>query len=161
MYQKNLLEYRPVADQNTIITNRKAFHDYHILDRFEAGIVLLGTEVKSIREHQVNFKDSFARITAGEVWLEGCSISPYSHGNIQNHETLRSRKLLLSRREISKLIGETTKSGLTIIPLKMYFRNGKVKVEIALAKGKRLYDKREKSRRKTIEREIEAEMKRR
>jgi SsrA-binding protein len=150
-----------VAIEQTVIRNRKAFHNYDILERFEAGIVLLGTEVKSIREHQVNFKDSFARIAKGEVWLEGCSISPYSHGNIQNHDPLRSRKLLLSRREINKLIGETTKSGLTIIPLKMFFQNGKVKVEIALAKGKRLYDKREKARRKAVEREIESEMKRR
>jgi SsrA-binding protein len=150
-----------MSSEQAVIRNRKAFHDYHILERFEAGIVLLGTEVKAIREHQVNFKDSFARITEGEVWLEGCNISPYSHGNIRNHEPLRSRKLLLSRREINKLIGETTKSGLTLIPLKMYFRNGKVKVEIALAKGKRLYDKREKARRKAVEREIESEMKRR
>jgi SsrA-binding protein len=150
-----------MAVEQTVIRNRKAFHDYHILDRYEAGIVLQGTEVKAIREHQVNFKDSFARIVGAEVWLEGCSISPYSHGNIQNHDPLRSRKLLLSRREINKLIGDTTKSGLTIIPLKMYFRNGKVKVEIALAKGKRLYDKREKARRRTVEREIESEMKRR
>jgi SsrA-binding protein len=131
------------------------------LERFEAGIVLLGTEVKAIRDHQVNFKDSFARITNGEVWLEGCSISPYTHGNIRNHEPLRSRKLLFSRREINKLIGETTKGGLTLVPLRMYFRNGKVKVEIALAKGKRLYDKREKARRRAVEREIESEMKRR
>ena len=150
-----------MSSENTVIRNRKAFHDYHILERFEAGIVLVGTEVKAIREHQVNFKDSFARISEGEVWLEGCNISPYSHGNIRNHEPLRSRKLLLSRREINKLIGETTKSGLTLIPLKMYFRNGKVKVEIALAKGKRQYDKREKARRRAVEREIESEMKRR
>jgi len=150
-----------VAIEQTFVSNRKAFHNYHILERFEAGIVLLGTEVKAVRAHQVNFKDSFAKIIDGEVWLEGCSISPYSHGNIQNHEPLRSRKLLLSRREINKLIGETNKSGLTIVPLKMYLRSGKIKVEIALAKGKRLYDKREKARRKTVEREIESEMKRR
>ena len=147
--------------EKTVVRNKKAFHNYHILDRYEAGIVLVGTEVKAIREHRVNFKDCFARIVHGEVWLEGCNISPYSHGNIQNHDPLRSRKLLLSRREINKLIGETTKGGLTIIPLQMYFRNGKVKVEIALAKGKRLYDKREKARRKAVEREIESEMKRR
>lgn len=150
-----------MAIEQTVVKNRKAFHDYHILERFETGIVLLGTEVKSIREHQVNFTDSFARIVGGEIWLEGCNISPYSHGNIQNHDPLRPRKLLLSRREINKLVGETTKTGLTIIPLKMYFRNGRVKVEIALAKGKRLYDKRERARRKAVEREIEAEMKRR
>lgn len=150
-----------MTTEKTVIRNKKAFHDYHILERFEAGIVLVGTEVKAIRASQVDFKDSFARIAAGEIWLEGCNISPYSHGNIRNHEPLRSRKLLFSRREINKLIGETTKSGLTLIPLRMYLKNGKIKVEIALAKGKRLYDKREKARRKAIEREIESEMKRR
>ena len=150
-----------MASERTIVRNKKAFHDYHILERYEAGIVLAGTEVKAIREHQVSFKDCFARVVNGEVWLENCNISPYSHGNIQNHDPRRSRKLLLSRREINKLIGETTKGGLTLIPLQMYFRNGKVKVEIALAKGKRLFDKREKARRKAVEREIESEMKRR
>ena len=144
-----------------VASNRKAFHDYEILDRFEAGIVLLGTEVKSIRQHRINLKDSFARISGGEVWLEGCHISPYTHGNIQNHEPERPRKLLLTRREIHKLQGEVVKGGLTIVPLKVYLKEGRVKLEIGLARGKRQYDKRERARRRTVDREIEVEMKRR
>jgi SsrA-binding protein len=150
-----------VVAVQVVATNKKAFHDYEILERFEAGIVLLGTEVKSIREHRVNFKDGFARVQGGEVWLEGFHISPYSHGNIHNHDPERRRKLLLNRREINKLMGEVTKGGLTIVPLKIYFSAGKVKVEIGLARGKKLFDKRETARRKVIEREMEAEMKRR
>ncbi|MFZ0430828.1 MAG: SsrA-binding protein SmpB [Acidobacteriota bacterium] len=144
-----------------IASNKKAFHDYEVMDRFEAGIVLQGTEVKSLRDHRVNFKDSYARVVGGEVWLEGCHISPYAHGNIHNHDPERRRKLLLNRREINRLFGEVTKGGLTIVPLKIYFKSGKVKVEIGLARGKRLYDKRETARRKTIEREVEAELRRR
>lgn len=144
-----------------ITKNRKAFHDYEILDRFEAGLVLAGTEVKAIREGRINLKDSYARLAGGEVWLENCHISPYSHGNIQNHDPLRSRKLLLKRREINKLMGETVKTGLTIIPLQVYLKNGKAKVEIGLARGKKSYDKRETARRKTIDREIESALKRR
>ncbi|HLV00101.1 MAG TPA: SsrA-binding protein SmpB, partial [Acidobacteriota bacterium] len=125
--------------QKLVAKNRKAFHDYEILERFEAGMVLLGTEVKALREHRVNLKDSFARVSNGEVWLENCHISPYSHGNIQNHDPLRPRKLLLHKREIDKLAGETVKSGLTIVPLSIYFKNGKAKVEIALARGKKLH----------------------
>jgi SsrA-binding protein len=147
--------------ESIVASNRKAFHDYEILDRFEAGIVLLGTEVKSIRQHRINLKDSFARISGGEVWLEGCHISPYTHGNIQNHEPERPRKLLLTRREIHKLQGEVVKGGLTIVPLKVYLKEGRVKLEIGLARGKRQYDKRERARRRTVEREIEVEMKRR
>jgi SsrA-binding protein len=146
---------------NPVIKNKKAFHDYTILERYEAGIVLQGTEVKSIREGRVNLKDSYARIQGGEIWLENCHISPYSHGNIMNHEPLRRRKLLLNRREINKIYGEVTKTGRTIVPLKMYFIRGKVKLEIAIAKGKQLFDKRERARRKTVEREIEVELKKR
>lgn len=141
--------------------NKKAFHDFEILERFEAGMVLLGTEVKAIREHRVNLKDSYAKVIEGEVWLENCHISAYSHGNIQNHEPVRPRKLLLTRREIDKLTGETVKGGLTIVPLQLYFRRGKVKVEIALARGKKLHDKRESARRKVVDREVEVELKRR
>ena len=144
-----------------IVKNRKAFHDYKILDRMEAGIVLQGTEVKAIREHRVNLKESYVKILDGEAWLEGCHISPYSHGNITNHEPTRIRKLLLNRREINKLAGAVTRSGLTVVPLSMYLRQGKVKVEIALAQGKRTVDKREKARRKTIDREVETALKRR
>lgn len=144
-----------------IVKNRKAFHNYKILDRMEAGIVLQGTEVKAIREHRVNLKESYVKILDGEAWLEGCHISPYSHGNITNHEPTRIRKLLLNRREINKLAGAVTRSGLTVVPLSMYLRQGKVKVEIALAQGKRTVDKREKARRKTIDREVETALKRR
>ena len=147
--------------QQLVAKNRKAFHDYEILDRFEAGILLMGTEVKALREHRVNLKDSYAHISDGEVWLENCHISPYSHGNMQNHDPLRSRKLLLHRREIDKLTGDTLKSGLTIVPLSIYFKRGKAKIEIGLARGKKLYDKRETARRKAIDREIESELKRR
>lgn len=147
--------------QQLITKNRKAFHDYEILDRYEAGIVLMGTEVKALREHRVNLKDSYARVSEGEVWLENCHISPYSHGNMQNHDPLRPRKLLLHKREIDKLAGDTIKSGLTIVPLAIYFKQGKAKVEIGLARGKKLHDKRETARRKAIDREIESELKRR
>jgi SsrA-binding protein len=150
-----------VLTGSVVASNRKAFHDYEILDRYEAGIVLQGTEVKSIRQHRINLKDSFARVADGEVWLEGCHISPYSHGNIQNHEPERPRKLLLNRREIHKLQGEVAKGGVTVVPLKVYFKAGRVKLEIALARGKRQYDKRERARRRTVEREIEAELRRR
>jgi len=149
------------VSRTLIVKNRKAFHDYKILDRMEAGIVLQGTEVKAIREHRVNLKESYVKILDGEAWLEGCHISPYSHGNITNHEPTRIRKLLLNRREINKLAGAVTRSGLTVVPLSMYLRQGKVKVEIALAQGKRTVDKREKARRKTIDREVETALKRR
>lgn len=144
-----------------IAKNKKAYHEYEVLDRFEAGVALLGTEVKSIREGRVNLKESYARVKDGEIWLENCHISPYTHGTYSNHEPMRSRKLLLHRREINKLIGSTVKKGLTLVPLSMYFKDGKVKIEIALVRGKQLYDKRETARRKTVEREIQRELKRR
>ncbi len=141
--------------------NKKAFHEYEILDRFEAGIALLGSEVKALRERKISLKESYARIKGGEAWLEHCHIGPYSHGGLDSHEPLRPRKLLLHRREINKLIGKTERRGLTIVPLSVYFKNGNVKVEIALARGKQIHDKRESSRRKTIEREVQTELKRR
>ncbi|MDA2928864.1 SsrA-binding protein SmpB [Acidobacteria bacterium AH-259-O06] len=147
--------------EQVVVKNKKAFHLYKILDRYEAGIALQGTEVKAIREHKVNLKDSYARIKDGELWLENCHISPYSHGSISNHEPLRSRKLLLHRRQINKMIGKSIKQGFTIVPLSLYFKNGKVKVEIALARGKQIHDKREAARRKAIEREVEMELRRR
>ena len=139
--------------------NKKAFHDYEIMERFEAGIALQGTEVKSARDHSVNLKESYARVREGEIWLVDCHISPYTFGNLQNHEPLRPRKLLLHKKEISKIDDEVNRGGLTLIPLSMYLKNGKVKVEIALAKGRKLYDKREKARRKTIDRDIEIAIK--
>lgn len=144
-----------------VAKNRKAFHNYEILDRFEAGIALLGTEVKSVRDRKVNLKDSYAQIKNGELWLQNCHISPYSHGGQSNHNPLRPRKLLLHRLEINRLIGRMNKKGFTIIPLSLYFSGGKVKVEIALGRGKQLYDKREAARRKTIDKEIETEMRKR
>jgi SsrA-binding protein len=141
--------------------NRQAYHHYHILETFEAGIVLQGTEVKSIREGKVNLKDSYGLVKNGEVWLLNCHISPYSHGNRMNHDPLRTRKLLLHRREIRKLLGKTTERGLTLVPIRIYFQRGLVKCEIALARGKKLYDKRETERRKTIDKETRQAMKER
>ncbi len=146
--------------EQLIAQNKKAFHDYEILERYESGIVLEGTEVKALRERNVGLSDSYARVKDGELWLENCHISPYSHGSDANHNPLRSRKLLLHRREINRLIGMITKKGLTIVPLSLYFRDGSAKMEIAVARGRRLYDKREKMRRKAIEQDVRAELKR-
>ncbi len=145
--------------ENIVTTNRKAFHDYQIQEKYEAGISLLGTEVKSLREGRANLKDSYAIIKEGEALLLNCHISPYSHGNLQNHDPLRTRKLLLHRKEIDKLLGKTSQQGLTLVPLRIYFRNGKAKVELGLAKGKRQYEKRESIKEKEAKREIERHMK--
>jgi SsrA-binding protein len=144
-----------------ISKNRKAFHDYEVVETLEAGIVLQGTEVKSIREGRVNLKDSFATVKNGELWMEHCHISPYEQGNIYNHEPMRSRKLLMHKRQIAKLAGEVARKGMTLVPLSMYFLDGKVKVEIAVARGKKSYDKRETEKRKAVDRDIQQEMKRR
>ena len=135
---------RKEQTETVVATNRKAFHDYAIEEKLEAGIVLRGTEVKSLREGKVNLRDSYASVDHEEVILHNCHITPYSHGNIMNHDPLRPRKLLLHRKEISKLLGKTQQKGLTIVPLRIYFSAlGKAKVEIALAKGKKQYDRRE------------------
>jgi SsrA-binding protein len=126
-----------------IAQNKKARRDYLFFDAFEAGIMLTGTEVKSIRDGKINMNDSYAKIKNEEIFLINCHIAPYTHGNIYNHDPLRARKLLLKKQEIKKLIGKVTIRGFTIIPLKLYFKDGKVKVEISLAKGKKFYDKRE------------------
>jgi SsrA-binding protein len=139
--------------ERVIATNRKAFFNYEILDRLEAGISLLGTEVKSIREGGLNFRDSFVEFRNGELFLVGCRIGPYSHGNLLNHAEDRDRKLLLRKREILKFGGKATEKGLTLIPLKAYFKRGRVKVEIGLARGKQIHDKREAIKRRDIERE--------
>ena len=141
--------------------NREAYHHYHMLETFECGIVLEGTEVKSIREGRANLKDAYASLKDGQLWLLNAHISPYSHGNRQNHEPRRTRKLLLHKAEIDKLSGRTVEKGLTLVPTKMYFKNGRVKVEIALARGKKLYDKREAEMKKTIDRETRAALKER
>ena len=145
--------------QANIAENRKDFHDYHLLETFEDGLVLLGTEVKAIREGRVNLRDSFARIDRGEVYLYNVNISPYSHRGYAAHEPLRARKLLLHRDEIRKLIGKTVEKGMTLVPVRMYFKNGKVKVAVSLAKGKKDYDKRETIKRREVDRETRAAMK--
>ncbi len=136
-----------------IVNNRKAHHDYHIIESLEAGIALKGTEVKSLRVGKVNIRDSFALITGGEVFLHGLHISPYKQGNRFNHDPLRIRKLLLHRREINRLFGKVQEKGYTLIPLKLYWKNGRCKVELALAKGKRLYDKRESLAKRDVSRQ--------
>jgi SsrA-binding protein len=145
--------------QTNIAENRKAFHDYHILDTWEAGVVLLGTEVKAIREGRVNLRDSYARVERGEVWLYNVNISPYSHRGYAEHEPLRQRKLLMHRDEIRKLIGKTGEKGMTLVPVRMYFKDGRVKVAVGLAKGKKDYDKRETIKRRETERETRAAVK--
>lgn len=142
-----------------VVTNRKAYHDYHIHETFEAGISLRGAEVKSLREGQVNLKESYVAIKDDEVFLLNCHISPYSHGSIRDHDPLRSKKLLLHRKEIERLWGAMSQKGLTVIPLKIYFKKGKAKVEIGLARGKRTYEKKETIKAKEARREIERHMK--
>ena len=139
----------------TIAQNRKAYHDYFVEEKIECGIALFGTEVKSIRQGKVNLKESWAQIRKGEVWVEGMHISPYEQGNIFNRDPLRAKKLLLHRREIRKLDGLVMRQGYTLIPLEMYFRDGRVKVELGLCKGKQLHDKRDSMARKDSEREIQ------
>ncbi len=138
-----------------LATNRKAYHNYFITEKYEAGISLLGTEVKSARDGKINLKESYAKVDGGEVWLLNCHISPYTHGNIMNHEPMRKRKLLLHRGEIKKLGKLTLQAGLTLIPLRVYLKRGKIKLELGLAKGKKLFDKRETKKRKDSQREID------
>mgnify|MGYP001074425407 CR=1 FL=1 len=139
--------------ERVLTVNRQASHNYHLEERFEAGVALTGTEVKSIREGRVNLRDSYADVKQGELWLLNCHISPYSHGNIYNHDPLRTRKLLLHKQEIRRLIGKVEERGYTLVPTRMYLKNGRIKVEIALARGKRAYDKREAERRRQAEQE--------
>lgn len=145
--------------EKNITVNRKARHEYTILQTFEAGIVLVGTEVKSLRQGKANLVDSYGKLIDGEVWLINLHISEYSQGNINNHDPRRERKLLLNRSEIRKLIGKTKEKGLTLVPLRLYFKNGKAKVELALAKGKKVYDKRKDIAKKDFQREQERRIK--
>ena len=148
------------SSEKIVATNRKAFHDYFIEERFEAGIQLQGTEVKSLRDGRVNLQDSYAGVKDGEVFLHHCHISPYSHGNIMNHDPMRVRKLLLHRKEINKLLGKTQQKGLTLIPLRIYFSpRGIAKVELGLAKGKKLYDRRDAIKAREAGREVERALK--
>jgi SsrA-binding protein len=147
--------------QKNIAENRKAFHDYHILETFEAGVALLGTEVKAIREGNVNLRDSYASLEGTEVWIHNVHISPYSHRGYADHEPTRKRKLLLHRQEIRKLIGRTIERGMTLVPIRMYFKNGHVKIALGLAKGKQAHDKRETIKRRETDRETRAAVKER
>ncbi|MGQ9634663.1 MAG: SsrA-binding protein SmpB [Bryobacteraceae bacterium] len=141
--------------------NRHAAHHYYLMERFEAGIALTGTEVKSARDGKIQLKDSYAEVLNREVWLVNAHISPYSHGNRQNHDPLRRRKLLLHRQEIDKLQGKTREKGLTLIPTKVYLKQGRIKCELALGRGKKLHDKREAERTRTQEAEARAALRRR
>ncbi len=144
---------RPLAD------NRKAGYDFHLLEHFEAGLALVGTEVKAIREGRINLRDSFCKLERGEAYLLNAHIGQYSHGGYASHDPMRPRKLLLHREELNKLLGKTTERGLTIVPLRMFLKNGRVKLEIALARGKKTFDKRETIRRREAERETRAAVK--
>jgi SsrA-binding protein len=139
----------------TIATNRRARHEYEILETVEAGLVLRGTEVKALRTGQVNFKDSYATIRNNEGWLLGCHISPYSHGTDANHDPERDRKLLLHRRELARLSGKIAERGLTLVPLRLYFKKGRAKLELGLARGRKLHDKRSAIREREVRREMD------
>ena len=158
--------HRRVAEQTdrekarrVIAENRKARHDYHVLETWESGVALLGTEVKAIREGRVNLRDSYARVENGEVWMLNVHISPYSHRGSSDHAEMRQRKLLLRREEIRKMVGRVAEKGLTLVPLELYFKNGRVKALVALAKGKQAHDKRETIRRREVDRETRAAVK--
>lgn len=147
--------------QRAVVSNRKARHEYHILETIEAGIVLLGTEVKSLRKGNANLQDSYAGLKNGEIWLFGMHISPYEFGTVSNHEPRRPRKLLLQRKQIRKLTGRKSETGLTLIPLSIYFKGRHAKVELAVAQGKRSFDKRESIAKRDAERDIQQRLKRR
>jgi SsrA-binding protein len=147
--------------EKLITTNRKAFHDYFIVQKFEAGMELTGTEVKSLREAQVNLKDSYIIFKGGEAFLFGAHINPYTHGNRENHEPERTRRLLLHRREIDKLQAQTVEKGLTVVPLRLYFKGGRVKAEIGVVRGKKQFDKRATEKAREADREAASAMKER
>lgn len=148
-------------DEKVLATNRGAFHEYHIATTYEAGVALTGTEVKSVMAGRVQLKDSYVAVRDGEAWLFNAHISPYSHGNRANHDPLRTRKLLLHRREIDKLEQAAAIQGMTLVVTRVYLKGGRVKFEVGVAKGKKLYDKRETEMRRTVERETRAQLKER
>ena len=160
MSKKNKKAKNNNISSGDIAKNKKALFNYELLEKYEAGIVLLGTEVKSLRERAVNMSDSYASFKKGELFIINMHISPYNFGNRNNHEPLRERKLLMKKREIKRLFGKVKEQGLTLIPISLYFSKGKVKVELALAKGKKLHDKRETLKRKTLDIEMERYIKR-
>ena len=150
------------ADEvKVLLTNRAAFHEYHILSTYEAGVVFQGTEVKSVRNGQIQLKESYVAVRDGEVWLFNAHISPYAYGNRDNHEATRTRKLLLHRREIDKLEQEATVKGMTLVVTRVYLKKGRIKFEVGVARGKKLYDKRETEMRRTVDRETRAALKER
>ena len=146
-------------ERKAVAQNKKAYHDYFVLEKFEAGIELFGTEVKSIREGRLNLKDAWCSIKDGEIFVNGMHISPYEHGNIFNRDPMRVRRLLMHKREIMRLLGQTKQEGLTLIPLSVYFVRGRAKLEVGLCRGKKLYDKRETAAKKDAARNIERSMK--
>ena len=150
-----------VKEEKVLAANRAAFYNYHISDKYEAGVALLGTEVKSVLDGRVQLKEAYVSVRDGEAWLFNAHISPYSHGNRENHDPLRTRKLLLHRREIDKLDEAAAKDGMTLVPTRVYFKNGRIKLEVGVARGKKLYDKRETELRRTVERETRAQLKER
>ena len=145
----------------TVAQNRKAYHDYFVEEKVECGIALFGTEVKSIRQGRVNLKESWAQVRKGEIWVEGMHISPYEQGNIFNRDPLRPKKLLLHRSEIRRLENQVTRQGFTLVPLEMYFKNGRVKVQLGLCKGKQLHDKRDSMAKRDSDREIQRALRQR
>src|ERR671932_83423 len=148
-------------EEKALVTNRAALHEYHVLDRYEAGVALTGTEVKSVRAGHVQLKDSYVAVRDGEAWLFNAHISHYAYGNRENHDPVRTRKLLLHRREIERLAEAATVKGMTLVVTRVYLKRGRVKFEIGVARGKKLYDKRETAMRRTVEREIRAQLKER
>jgi len=148
-------------EEKVLAANRAAFHEYHISDRYEAGIALTGTEVKSVMGGRVQLKESYVAVRDGEAWLFNAHISPYSHGNRENHEPLRTRKLLLHKREISRLDDAAARDGMTLVATRAYLKNGRIKIEVGVARGKKLFDKRETEMRRTVERETRAQLKER
>ena len=149
------------TEEKQLASNRAAFYEYHILDKYEAGIALTGTEVKSVLDGRVQLKEGYVAIRDGEAWLFNAHISPYAHGNRENHDPLRTRKLLLHKREIERLDEATVKQGMTLVATRIYIRNRRIKVEVAIARGKKMYDKRETELRRTVERETRAQLKQR
>ena len=148
-------------EEKVLAANRSAFHEYHISDKYEAGIALTGTEVKSVMGGRVQLKESYVAVRDGEAWLFNAHVSPYSHGNRENHEPLRTRKLLLHKREIARLDEAAARDGMTLVATRAYLKNGRIKIEVGVAKGKKLHDKRETEMRRTVERETRAQLKER
>ena len=148
-------------EEKPLASNRAAFHNYHISDKYEAGIALTGTEVKSVMGGRIQLKESYVAVRDGEAWLFNAHISPYSHGNRENHEPVRTRKLLLHRREIGRLEEAAVKQGMTLVATRVYMKNGRIKLEVGVARGKKMYDKRETEMRRTIDRETQVQLKER